>query len=230
MYFGIGEKIKSRVQVGKGSLGLGLGEMSILNHFGQKFSICIGNFSEMKKGRHFLALGDDAFLTGMQVPIHTLGKFYLIRMTSITISREDIGLQNVLVKSDTILDAGSSDISLVSVAFHVVLREINKKLNVTGVSPLYKFGQLYCQDGTIPKHVDIELGLGFGDVTISFSTERLFFQLSSDVFCLHVSESQVVQNVIGIPAFQGYNIGIDVPKQTMYVKAIECDVLFDGYK
>lgn len=75
----------------------------------------------MEKGRHFLSLEEDAFLTGKQIPLHSVDKYYIIYMTSITISGEVIGLQNALGVPPTFVDAGASAFGLVPTGFRVVL-------------------------------------------------------------------------------------------------------------
>ncbi|CAA7060002.1 unnamed protein product [Microthlaspi erraticum] len=108
--YGFGKTVGGR-RVGSGTLGLNLGVLSITKSFGLKFSICLGNFNYIRREKHFLALGDDAIFGGWEVPLDTKDAAYRISLTSIIIEGENLGLENVLSKTKSIIDTGTSTIS-----------------------------------------------------------------------------------------------------------------------
>ncbi|KFK43380.1 hypothetical protein AALP_AA1G118600 [Arabis alpina] len=228
--FGFGKTIDGP-QAGMGSLGLQLGEdWSIVNSFERKFSICIESFNDIGDQKYFLALGNDAVFTGMKVPLDTQQLKYKISMTSIIIDGESLGIENVLSKYESILDTGTSSISLVSEIYHVVVANITKKMSDAGYEA-YEMDNLICYDGTIPKakEEDIRVAFMFGKVTWMMNTMKMFIQVDDALFCLYIDESPIKQNLIGMPMFQGHNVGFDVPNNKLHIKPMTspCNKLYD---
>ncbi|RID73827.1 hypothetical protein BRARA_B00953, partial [Brassica rapa] len=146
--FGVGKTVAG-MATGMGTLGLSLGELSIIKSVGTKFSICVGNFNYISQGKHFLALGDDALLVGRKILLDTKGNTYRIKLSSITIEGQSLGIENVLSKTKSILDTGISTISLVQEVYHAVAEKIKKIMSDAGYeeSDIYKEHKFICYKG-----------------------------------------------------------------------------------
>ncbi|CAA7060003.1 unnamed protein product [Microthlaspi erraticum] len=101
-------------------------------------------------------------------------------------------------------------------------------------SYVYEEHKMICYEGEIPEDKKIQFSLHFGTVTLDMETTTLFVQDNTDdideeTFCLSVHESPLEENLIGIPIFQGRNIGFDVPNNKLYIQAVECHKLYDGF-
>ncbi|CAG7892071.1 unnamed protein product [Brassica rapa] len=223
--FGVGKTVAG-MATGMGTLGLSLGELSIIKSIGTKFSICVGNFNYISQGKHFLALGDDALLVGRKILLDTKGNTYRIKLSSITIEGQSLGIENVLSKTKSILDTGTSTISLVQEVYPAVAQKIKKIMSDAGYeeSDIYKEHKFICYKGVIPEQKKLQVSLKFGKVSLDMDSTTLFIQLKSiaeEVFCLSVNESPIEENLIGIPIFQNHNIGFDTVNNKLYIKPVK---------
>ncbi|EOA18437.1 hypothetical protein CARUB_v10006981mg [Capsella rubella] len=218
VYLGCNYQALGHNYIGTGILGLGLGNFSIVEKLGSKFSFCIGRIRE-DDSTHNLILGDGANIQGHPTMISISNGHYMFQLEAIRVGVEKT-LDNPL---QVYLDTGSTFSHLPKGLYKDI---VNKVKNIVGVKPLSRKSPLcYAIDASkIPE--DIDIGFIFeGGAELSVDARSLFVTIEPGNLCLAINESpNEDQVVIGAAAMQGYNIGYDIKAKMVYLQKQNCNM------
>ncbi|KFK38394.1 hypothetical protein AALP_AA3G107600 [Arabis alpina] len=229
--FGCARNITNGFNIGTGLLGLGYEKISILKHFENKFSICFDALSsdDPNSGHSFLALGDGARTTGQSTPLFMRYGHYHLDLEIISVNGRDIPNHLTPIKGNTIIDTGTTILTLAGESYTEVKNHIDKLLEGHDLHS-FSDGPLVCYNGTIQHKLSLlpTVSLTFyKGASLELDPTSLFHQFEEDYFCLAVMMSPETHlNIIGTTALQNYNIGFDLEDEKVYMDKISCDYIY----